>query len=221
RIVARRGPELTAPGLGFRRRTELTVDRRRLCLGNRRQVGGNLAGGFGQLSDFLARTSRFGVLRLSRHLRRRWGLPARDHYAADPDVREPLIEESRHFPVARACRCPAHDDADQSVTVAPRRCCEIEARSPDVAGFYPVCPLIPIEQMVVREDDPAAEEKLACREIAIFARKVVVERKRQLRHVARCGALLRVRQTGGIAVDRVDHPELTCPGGHTVRKGRL
>src|SRR5205814_7188493 len=46
--------ELDAPAVGFRLRAQLTRDRRRLRLGNGREVGGDLPGGFRQLSNFLA-----------------------------------------------------------------------------------------------------------------------------------------------------------------------
>ena len=73
----------------------------------------------------------------------------------------------------------------------------------------------------MREDEPAAKGKLARREIAVFARKVVIESKRKLRHLACRRALLGVRQAGGVAVDRAGHPELARLCGHAVGKGRL
>src|SRR5215475_6804683 len=75
--------------------------------------------------------------------------------------------------------------------------------------------------MIVREDDSAAEEKLTCCEVAIFPRKVVIERERELCHVARRRALLRVRQSRGVAIDGVGHPELTRLCGHALGERRL
>src|SRR5271155_1728273 len=80
--------ELDAPAIGS--------DWRRLRLGNGREVGGDLAGGFGQLSNFFARADRFGLVRLGhrwcRGRRRRFA--PRHQGAAGPYVGEALIEET-------------------------------------------------------------------------------------------------------------------------------
>ncbi len=71
------------------------------------------------------------------------------------------------------------------------------------------------------DDEPALEDKLACGEIAVFAREVMVQRQRQLGGVARRCVLQRVRQARRIAVERVAHPELLGLAVHYVREGRL
>ena len=75
--------------------------------------------------------------------------------------------------------------------------------------------------MVVADDEPAPKNKLAGREISVFARKIVIERERQLGGVARRRVLPGIRQPRGIAVERVAHPELLGLAVHHVGKGGL
>src|SRR5437660_3437841 len=97
------------------------------------------------------------------------------------------------------------------MTVAsPHRGYEIEAGSTGIAGLDAVDALDITEQVIVIADRLSVIGKCLSREVAIVARKAVLNGAAQCRLVSRGRHLRVVRQTGGVAIGRAAHAE--CAG---------
>ena len=75
--------------------------------------------------------------------------------------------------------------------------------------------------MIVPDNHSPAKIELTGRKRSVFARKVVIESKRQLGGVACRCVLLRIGQAGGIAIEGAPHPELLGLAVHAFGESRL
>src|SRR5215510_14646048 len=98
-------------------------------------------------------------------LRRRMAIGG---WNGNAELRAALVEQRRHLTITNAPRRTAHHHPDQPVSFAYGRGGEVEPGGVDVTRLEPVRARIPIEQMVVTDDNPAAKFKFSRRKIAIF-----------------------------------------------------
>ncbi len=129
-----------------------------------------------------------------------------------------LSDESGHHAVAGGGGAPAHDDGDDMMAVAPHRGQQIEAGRMGVAGFDAVDAANMAEQMIVIAVRLAAPDEGAGREIAVIARKAILDRAAEHGEIMRRGDLLVIGQAGGVGVMGPAHAELMRLAGHHLAR---
>ena len=113
-----------------------------------------------------------------------------------------LGQQVAHDGVARSAAVATHHDADQMSVAAAYRGDQVEARGAGVAGLDAIDALDAAEQVVMVADGLAVVVEGLGREVAVIARKAVLDRAAEDRLVARGGDLLVIGQAGGVDIDR-------------------
>src|SRR5271154_5376070 len=180
-----KGAELDPPAAEcWCRVRRLMRQRRRFGLADRREICGEARRSFAEKPRLQSRRRRGLLIRGDeRTLRarchgwqRRGGLTMSGHHRArDAESFEPLIEQCRHLAIACAARNPSQDYTDQPVSITHCRGRKVEAGGTDISGLDPIGSGIPVEQMVVTDDQVSAKIELTGRKITVFARIVMIE----------------------------------------------
>ena len=119
---------------------------------------------------------------------------------------------------AAAGRAAEHD-GDHVAVAAPHRRHEIEAGRAGVAGLDPVDAFDAAEQLVVIAHRVAAIGEARRREIAVVARKAILDGAAERGLIARGGELVLVGQARGVVVDRARHAERARLARHHAGEG--
>ncbi len=124
------------------------------------------------------------------------------------------LDQAAHARVALAARTTSQHDRNNLTLASLDRGHEVEPGRVRKAGLDAVDPLHPPEQVVVVAHRAALVDEARGREVAVVARKTLLDSKAKQSLVA-CGRdLLVVRKAGGVAVDRLVHAERACLAGH-------
>ena len=123
-------------------------------------------------------------------------------------------EQVAHDGVARAAAAASQDHADQEAVAAVHRGHEIESRGARVTGLDAVHAFDAADQVIVIADRLAMIVERCRGEVAIVARKAVLDGAAQRRLIARRRDLFVVGQARGIAIGRPAHAERARLAGH-------